>query len=124
MFIRPMISKTQLSRRSWRLVTYLYALGILFFSLQPDLRPPGSENIMIDQVKNWLHVPAYAGLTFLLLCSFGQVSWQTRIAAFAIATSYGIMNEWFQLFVPGRSCSWEDAARNALGALLMIWLFR
>jgi len=110
--------------RLWRLVTIFYALGILFVSIQPDLRPPESKNIIIEQTKNWLHVPAYAGLAFLLLCSFGKLSWRTRAAAFGIATGYGILNEWLQMSVTGRSGAWDDVARNALGALVTVWIFK
>lgn len=124
MTLKYIIFDPHAPRRFWRFFVYLYILGILFFSIQPDLRPPDSGNAVVEQVKNWLHVPAYAGLTFLLLCGLGRLSWRTRLAAFAVAVGYGSLNEWFQSFIPGRSCSWDDVARNTFGALLVVLFVR
>ena len=108
--------------RSWRLFLYLYLLGILFMSLQPDYPRPGEPG-WIPDVKNFLHIPAYFGLTFLLLGTLGRLRWRTRISAFVIAVGYGAVNEIVQAFVPGRSCSLDDVGRNAVGALVAIGLF-
>jgi len=111
-------------RRFWRLAAYFYILGILFFSVRPDLRPPGTGNVVVEQVKNWLHVPAYAGLTFLLLCGLGRVTWRTKMIAFVAAVTYGGLNEIFQSWTPGRTCSWDDVARNAFGSLIVVLAVR
>lgn len=106
------------------LITVLYASGIVWASLQPG-----------DQVNQWmgwwavasslLHIPAYAGLAWLLLLTvrahdqytqavMGKVGW----AVFVFAVIFGVMNEYIQALVPGRDFSVGDMMFNALGALI------
>lgn len=76
--------------------------------------------------KLW-HLFEYIPLGFLcargLLLTFdGQR--RTLIWAAALgAAGLGIVDELHQHFVPGRVASWQDAAADALGALLGAWLF-
>lgn len=106
------------------LITVLYAFGIVWSSLQP-----GDE---LNQWMGWwavasslLHIPAYAGLAWLLLltalahdrytqAAAGRVGW----AVFIFAVIFGVMNEYIQASVPGRDFSVGDMMFNALGALI------
>lgn len=76
-------------------------------------------------VQNLMHVPVYAGLAFLwcrvldlrlprLWCVLGS---------FLIVSSFGVIDEWFQSFVPGRFASVGDVIANALGAAIGIGVF-
>ncbi len=75
--------------------------------------------------QNLLHVPTYGGLA---------LSWwwalETRlatvrsrlIAAFTLTMLYALVDESWQLYIPGRYGSLTDLALNALGAALALWI--
>lgn len=66
-----------------------------------------------------LHLGAYAVLGALLagaLSCLGTV--RAALAAAAIATAYGLSDEWHQSFVPNRSADGADLAADAAGAVL------
>jgi hypothetical protein len=75
--------------------------------------------------QNALHVPAYAALSWAWSWTLGawlRVPAGRAAAACAIASAYGVFDEWHQSFVPGRYASLTDVVLNVLGALLGIWL--
>ena len=76
-------------------------------------------------VQNALHVPAYAALAWAWCWALGawlRVLSARVISACAIASAYGVLDEWHQSFVPGRYASLTDVALNVVGAALGIWL--
>jgi len=76
-------------------------------------------------VQNALHVPAYAVLSWASWWALGawlRVPSARAISACAIATAYGVFDEWHQSFVPGRYASLTDVTLNVAGAVLGIWL--
>lgn len=93
----------------------LYAGLIFWLSHQPTLpRAPTSDKV--------LHVVAYFGLGLLL----ARALWLDRAwprgrvlaVAAALATLYGVSDEWHQSFVPGRHPSAGDVLADALGSAL------
>jgi VanZ family protein len=75
--------------------------------------------------QNALHVPAYATLS--LAWSWALRAWlrapaATLAAGGAIASAYGVLDEWHQSFVPGRYASLVDVLLDVLGAALGSWL--
>jgi len=75
--------------------------------------------------QNALHVPAYAALAWSwcwALDAWLRVPFARAIAACAIASAYGVFDEWHQSFVPGRYASLTDVILNVAGAVLGIWL--
>jgi VanZ family protein len=46
----------------------------------------------------------------------------SAIGACAIASAYGVFDEWHQSFVPGRYASLTDVTLDVAGAVLGIWL--
>jgi len=78
-----------------------------------------------SSVQNALHVPAYAALSWASWWALG--AWQRvpsarALSACAIATTYGVFDEWHQSFVPGRHASLIDVTLDVAGAVLGIWL--
>jgi VanZ family protein len=76
-------------------------------------------------LQNALHVPVYATLAFTLRWALGawpRVSSMAGLFACAIASVYGVFDEWHQSFVPGRYASLTDVAFNMAGAVVGIWL--
>jgi len=111
------------------LCTIVYAGGILWFSLQPDLSG-ASHNPWGEIVRNFLHIPAYAGLAGLLMLTSGEL-WEgivrrkfkkVAVYVFVISVVYGLFNELVQFNVLGRVMSTMDMFSNAVGAFIGIWL--
>jgi hypothetical protein len=76
-------------------------------------------------VQNALHVPAYAGLAWAWCWALGawlRVPATVAIVACAIASAYGVFDEWHQSFVPGRFASLTDVTLDVAGAALGVWL--
>ena len=68
-----------------------------------------------------LHVPAYFGLTLLLIRALARGTWQrvngrTLAVAWTIAVAYGATDEWHQSFVPNRYAEFRDLVSDAIGA--------
>jgi len=72
-------------------------------------------------IQNLLHVPVYAGLTWIWWRAFARTA---VLWAAAIATSYGVLDEIHQMYVPGRFASVTDALLNAAGAAAVVaWVY-
>lgn len=106
-----------MSRVAWWIAAGLYMAGLFALSSIPDRKTDrGIEAYFpAPTVQNALHVPAYAGLSYLM---WRGLRGQRRAALLAavLATAYGVTDEIHQMFVPGRTASVTDALANALGA--------
>jgi VanZ like protein len=110
----------------------LLFMGVLYWlSTLPGTPLPGDPAIyglfywVPSSVQNALHVPAYAVLSWAYWWALGawlRVPSARAISAFAIASAYGVFDEWHQSFVPGRHASLTDVTLNVTGAVLGIWL--
>ena len=80
---------------------------------------------MPSWLQNTLHVPAYAVLAWTTWWALGAWVRTPRarvIGACAIASAYGIFDEWHQSFVPGRHASLIDLVLDVTGVAVGIWL--
>jgi VanZ family protein len=76
-------------------------------------------------VQNALHVPAYTALGWAwrwAIEAWRRASSARMVSAFAIASLYGVFDEWHQCFVPGRYASLTDVTLDVAGAALGVWL--
>lgn len=69
------------------------------------------------------HAAEYVVLALLLLralarADWRRVTWAAALSAIALAVAYGLVDEWHQSFVPGRSSEWRDVIADAAGASL------
>jgi len=74
--------------------------------------------------QNLLHVPVYGGLALSWCWALETHLTAARsrlIAAFTLTVMYGIVDETWQLYIPGRYGSITDLVLNALGAVLALW---
>ena len=88
------------------------ALYSLFYGMSPSL-------------QNTLHVPVFAALAWAwrwALHAWLRASTAGAIGAFAIASAYGVFDEWHQSLVPGRYASLADIVLDVAGAALGIGL--
>ncbi len=100
--------------------------GLFALSSVPDTkRDTGIEQYFPPpSVQNALHIPAYAGLSFLLWRGLRGPRRRAALLAAALATAYGVTDEIHQMFVVGRTASVTDALANALGAFAVAgWAF-
>lgn len=76
-------------------------------------------------IQNFLHIPAYAVLAFAWRwCLSGWMSARsTAVTTFVICLSYGIFEEYYQSFIPGRYASLTDVVFDGIGALVGIVIF-
>jgi len=76
-------------------------------------------------VQKALHVLAYAALAWAWCWTLGawlRVPAARAIGACAIASAYGVFDEWHQSFVPGRYASLTDVMIDIAGVVLGIWI--
>jgi VanZ family protein len=81
---------------------------------------------VVGMVFNAMHIPLYAGLTWLWRWSFSALITNRRfvnILAFSLTIGCGIFDEWHQSFTPFRDSSFTDIILDATGAILALWLF-
>jgi len=99
------------------LAVWLTSIAVdAYCSLLPGLQLPGA----FWNVDKLYHCAAYAwlgGLAVLTMPGRGS----GRIAAASMIVLGGLL-EWGQSFVPGRTASFGDAAANAAGVVLGLWL--
>jgi hypothetical protein len=72
-----------------------------------------------------LHTACYAGLALVTLRALARGKWTgltvgVAIAAWLVATLYGVTDEWHQVYVPGRTSELRDLVNDAVGALAAV----
>ena len=82
-------------------------------------------------LRKGAHFAAYFTLAFFTAQALKYYLWQRRwlfLAAWGIASLYGVADEIHQYFVPGRACLLSDMVINSVGAffgtLLVLYLLR
>ncbi len=114
----------KITTRQWLVTTGLYMILLTLVSLRPaafDAAPSRLKEI----VHNLMHVPAYAGLAFLLMCTLRMCRLRAAVVwTFLLALGYGGLMEVLQGFSVGRTPSFGDLGLNALGAGLVVGLSR
>lgn len=114
-------------RALWRfLLPTAYMAMIFFLSEFPGRHGIEPSNWLGPVMLNLLHVPLYAGLSWLW--KFATDSLPARKTAinlviFAVSMLYGMSDEWHQMYVIGRDASILDLVLDGAGIWLGIWLF-
>lgn len=96
------------------------AWAAVLFTLSSMSRLPTGPDAFSDKHA---HLIAYALLSALIVWGFtdgapARTTWRIAAAAAALATLYGVTDEWHQSYVPGRDVSTTDLMADAIGALL------
>jgi len=104
---------------TYRIIVPIYMLGILRFSFQ---QYPASHHAgQTEQfIKNFLHMPAYGVLTYLIIKCFTSLKPRVYLDSFIIAYLFGVINEIIQATVPTRTASFSDTVVNGIGAILAL----
>lgn len=113
----------------WTLIALAHMAALFLLSSIPGDAELGRRLLFPPPaVQNLLHVPVYAGLTWLWWKALAPPMPATRagrrtgrvLAAAAIAVGYGVLDEIHQMYVPGRFASVTDALLNAAGAAAVV----
>ncbi len=109
------------------LLPLTWMAGIFALSSIPDVDEPTN---LAEQVLHWtspglqnlLHVPLYYGLAVAWLWALEkQVPFRKRLTIAATVTgTWALLDEYHQLFVPGRFGSWTDVALDLLGVVMAL----
>jgi len=112
-------------KRSTRYLFLVLALGwagvIFYLSSQPGIDTP----LLFPGQDKLFHLIAFGLLGFLLMGSMkttrsGYRTMHVWIVVGLVAL-YGVLDEFHQYFVPGRSVEFNDALADAAGGLLGAW---
>lgn len=80
--------------------------------------------LITPNLQNLLHVPVYGGLALSWWWALEPQVHAVRsrlIAAFVLTVLYGLVDEIWQLYIPGRYGSITDLALDAFGAIVALW---
>lgn len=126
------LPSTQRGSRNSTLIRYEIPLLccmalIVFLSSRPALPGPGERGSLIRDIFNYGgHVVMYALLAFLawrvVVVRAGELPFyliaRPRLTAVLFCLVYGILDEFHQSFVPGRTASAYDVLADVIGAIL------
>jgi len=101
----------------WRAFTLLLALGIVL-----GLFVGGAQPVAVGLFPAPWDKVAHASLFAVLAASIGLASglrgWRMLALAVAGALVVAALDEWHQVYLPGRSAGLDDLAADAVGSLL------
>jgi VanZ family protein len=105
--------------------TALYLVGLYGLSSLPD-QPVRNEHAWLMLLSNLAHAPIFAGLAVLVFKTLsGHHGTPGRyVTAFAVTAAFGVIDEWHQSFVPGRTVSAGDLALDFAGGACALLIIR
>jgi len=108
-------------QRAWRVLAALLAVA-----LPVGLWVGGAQPVAVGLIPSPWDKLTHAGVFALLAVALGYTSGLRGLAvlllAFVGALGVGVMDEWHQLRLPGRSADIDDLAADAIGAALGAWV--
>lgn len=113
-------------KKGSRIYYLIAALSCTIAILILSVLPPKSLNtfgqLQIPHLDKIVHAFMYAVLAFLWFKTLNKGNFtRTQSGVIVIAVSfYGVLMEYAQLLVKGRSFEWEDMISNTIGAILGI----
>jgi VanZ family protein len=109
-----------------RILPFLYMGLIWFLSGMPSDAVVALPDSEVDRFwKESMHLIEFAILYFLLVLAFltgGRFTKKLNIALAAIAALYGVTDEIHQSFIPARSSSLIDVAKDWIGVAVSYYL--
>jgi len=103
--------------RHLRALAMLLALAILF-----GLFVLGAQPFAVGLIPVPWDKVAHAGVFAVLAVAIGLVSglrgWRMVLLVVGGVLLVGVLDEWHQVFLPGRQAGWDDLAADAVGGLI------
>ena len=96
-------------------------LNLFFWGAQPV-----AVNLLPTPFDKFLHGTTFAVLACCIGLASGLQGSRGLVIAISGALLIGVLDEWHQVYLPGRHPSWDDLLADAVGclagaALLMLW---
>ena len=103
--------------RHLRVLAMLLALAILFglFVLGAQPFAVGLFPVPWDKLA---HAGVFAVLAATIGLASGLRGWRMVLLAVGGALLVGVLDEWHQIYLPGRMATWDDLAADVVGGLL------
>jgi len=95
------------------LVALAIVLGLLLLGAQPF-----AVGLVPSPWDKFAHGFVFALLAAAIGLASGLRGGRMVLLAFTGALLVGVMDEWHQVFLPGRQAGWDDLAADAVGGLL------
>ena len=119
---------TRLSERTFRRCLQWVAVS-LAVGLPLGLFIGGAQPVAVGLVPPpWdklVHALVFAVLAAAIGYASGLRGRVMLAVAFCCAVAVGALDEWHQMYLPGRSAGWDDLAADAVGSALgTVWLSR
>jgi hypothetical protein len=102
---------------SFRATALLLALGITV-SLFVGGAHPVAVNLIPTPWDKLVHGVIFALLAWAIGIGSGLSKWHRLILAFFGSMLIGILDEWHQMYLPGRQAGWPDLAADAVGSII------
>lgn len=122
--------KTAPVHSRYLLGTIAYMAALFTASAMPSDPEQAAVRPLRELLSNLLHVPAYAGLAWLVLMTLSggrwkePGSWPLYGLVVAVSVGYAALDEWHQHFVPGRRADLNDLALDSAGVALLLLAHR
>ncbi|MEE9554569.1 MAG: VanZ family protein [candidate division Zixibacteria bacterium] len=110
-------------RRKQYLPAVVWAILIMIVSSIPDISTPGIRFTFADKIAHFIEYFILGLLTANAVRAFARKSWSIFWISALLAAIYGVLDEFHQLLVPGRSMEGWDMAADFLGAILASAIF-
>ncbi len=98
------------------------AAALTSIALPMGLFVGGAQPVAVGLIPVPWDKLAHAGVFAVLAAAMGYATgmrgWPMLLAGFSYALGVGVLDEWHQLYLPGRSAGLEDLAADAAGAAL------
>jgi hypothetical protein len=110
----------------WLQRTLQVTVVVLAAGLPLGLFIGGAQPVAVGLVPAPWDKLAHAAVFAVLACAIGYASglrgWRMLLVAFGAAVAVGALDEWHQMYLPGRSAGLDDLAADAVGAAVGAWI--
>lgn len=109
----------------WIMLALIY-MGTILWMAGQSITVSATKS-MDRFISNLLHIPAFAVLILILIpvvCSDRRRWLETIFIAGAIAFTFGVVVELYQITIPFRTASFEDILLDAIGILIGMFILR
>lgn len=103
--------------RHGRVLALLLALAILFGLFGVGAQPVAVGLFPVPWDK-LAHAFVFAVLVVAIGLASGLRGWRMLLLAVGGALLVGVLDEWHQVYLPGRMAAWDDLAADAFGGLV------
>ena len=110
-------------RKKYYLPAVIWAVLIMIVSSIPDVSTSAVGFTWIDKIAHFCEYFILGFLTAYAVSGFSRKTWSIFLISVLMTAVYGVLDEFHQLFVPGRFMEGWDMVADFLGSILAVTLF-